>query len=99
MLKINNIEKISPYFFVPEDVINLITIENVSTETVYVTLENITLDELNKIQFMGSNIVLDIKNCTFVNLTTMEDVTNLFINYTASNITIVNLENILQNNK
>jgi len=99
MLKINNIEKISPYFFVPEDVINLITIENVSTETVYVTLENITLDELNKIQFMGSNIVLDIKNCTFVNLTTTEDVTNLFINYTASNITIVNLENILQNNK
>jgi uncharacterized protein YqfB (UPF0267 family) len=98
MLKINNIDKSSPYAFIQDDIIDNITIENITTETVVVKLENICIREQNKIQFIGSNIVLDIKNCLFKNITTIADVSNIFLNYTNQNITITNFADILENN-
>ena len=99
MVKINNIDKLSPYNFTQTDIINNIIIENNTTETVFVNLNNIYISNKNKIQFIGNNIVLDIKNCFLNNIMTIEDVYNLFLNYTKENIIIQNFDDILINNK
>ena len=96
--KINNIDKISPYTFIQDDIISIITIENNSKDIVYVNLEKIKLTNQNKIQFNGDNIVLDMKKCTLENCTTAEGLAEIFLDYTGSNIYIPTNEDILKNN-
>jgi serralysin len=99
-VKINNIDKLSPYTFTQDDIISIITIENNSKEIVYVTLEKIKLTNQNKIQFKGDNIVLDIKKCYLENCTTTtaKELEKIFLDYTGSNIYIPTNEDILKNN-